>query len=78
MIDEERYFEEEVIKEEKVVNDFLEDEEIVLAETSLVRGYETPPKGERCKECGYEIDFDEKICPICGRVQERLSDTAYA
>lgn len=68
------------IFEEK--DNFLEDDDIILKQTSSVRGYDNDlslkEKFDRCRSCGNEVDVDDKICNACGEILERLSESAYA
>lgn len=84
MIDEgEEYVGEDIVDiyEEKELDNFFEDEEINLKQTSSMRGYDEDynikEKVGRCKSCGHEIDLDDKICNVCGEILERLSESAY-
>ena len=64
------------------LDDFLNDDEIVLKQTSLIRGYDEVNLQKemqgRCRDCGYEVDIDDKICQVCGAILERASESAYA
>ena len=54
--------------------DFFEDEDVVMKK-SLDEDKELVG---RCRQCGHEIDIDDKVCPVCGEILERLSESAYA
>lgn len=69
------------IPEENGIEGLFDDEEVVLKKSSFIREYDElsyKEKSGRCKDCGHEIDIDDKICPVCGSVLERASESAYA
>lgn len=60
------------IYEEKEADDFVADEIVLKKEEEII------DEDYRCKNCGHEIDPDDKICQECGRVLVRASESAYA
>lgn len=75
IVEDNEYIGEEIndnIYEEKEADDFVADEIVLKKEDEFI------DEDSRCKNCGHEIDADDKICTECGRVLVRASESAYA
>lgn len=61
---------EEDIYSDKEAEELLEDDEIMTREEAFMKGYDldfdNSTEIKKCKTCGYEVDIDDKVCPVCG------------
>ncbi len=52
------------------VEELLDGDELMAREEAFMKGYDeerdNAMEGMTCKNCGYQVDIDDKICPLCG------------
>lgn len=87
MADDEKYMgedQEDDIYSTEITDELIDDDEIKSREQAFMRGYDEDiekinprQSGSKvCIYCGYEIDIEDPVCPVCGAVtDETIGET---